>query len=81
MYNIWETCILKLHFALDFWLYILNIFYMLSCYKLVLQWTHRLCPPRSVLHYADCLLCRVHDYSIQLQLVLVIGSYTLHISH
>ena len=52
-----KTCIIELHFSLDFWLCILNMFGMLSCYKLVLQRTHRLCPPVSILHYADCLLC------------------------
>jgi hypothetical protein len=50
------------------------MFGMLSCYKLVLERTHRLCLPGSVLHYADCLY--VVYMTIQLQLI-VIGSYTL----
>ena len=76
MYNLWENMHSKAALCFGFLALYSEHVSLLSCYKLVLQQTHRLCSPGQY-----CTMrtdCCVHDYSIQLQVVLVIGSYTLH---
>ena len=76
MYNLWENMYSETALCFGFLaLYSEHVRYaqlLSTCFSGHIGFVHRCqyCTMRTV--------CCVHDYSIQLQLVLVIGSYTLH---